>query len=297
MSATTTPGRARPRTTARAAASARAGVGLVLPALVLMVVLAIIPIVTVVGRAIGGGWQPFADLLANASFGKVMLNTLLWTVSAVVGALVVGTAAALLLQSRHLRLVGVWRSLLMVPWIVPGVVAATVWRWSLSSDYSVLNDWLVRSGLTSEPIRWLSDTRVVLAAVTLVQIWVTAPFVMLMVSAALSGIPQERYEAARLDGCAGRQVFRFVVVPEIATTMGIAALTLVVWALNSFTIIFVMTGGGPVSASTILPILLYQAFNRGDEATVYAVAIIQLVICAVAAVAYVRSVRGDLEGD
>jgi len=271
------------------------GIGLTLPALLVMTGLAIIPILAVLQRAVTHGPGELTRLFEMPSFGKVMVNTVVWTVLAVVLALVIGYVAALLLRSRYLRLPGLWRSLLMIPWIIPGVVGATVWRWSLSSDYGVLNHTLQQLGLIDEPVRWLSNPDVVLFAVVMVQVWTTVPFVMLLVSAALTGIPEERYEAARLDGANGLQIFRHIVLPELRPTTGVAALTLVVWALNSFTIIFVMTGGGPASSSTILPILLYQAFNRGDAAMVTTVAVVQLIICAVCAVAYVRSVRDDLE--
>ncbi|MBW4919619.1 ABC transporter permease subunit, partial [Klebsiella pneumoniae] len=80
-------------------------------------------------------------------------------------------------------------------------------RWTLSTDYGILNQTLIDLGLIDAPVRWLSNPDVVLGAVALVQIWVTAPFVVLMVSAALAGIPDERYEAARLDGASGAQIF------------------------------------------------------------------------------------------
>jgi multiple sugar transport system permease protein len=184
---------------------------------------------------------------------------------------------------------------MMIPWIIPGVVGATVWRWTLSTDYGILNQSLLDLGLIGEPIRWLSNPTVVLWAVALVQIWVTAPFVMLLVSAALSGIPEERFEAARLDGAGGLAILWYIILPAIRTTTGIAALTLAIWALNSFTIIWVTTSGGPAGASTILPILLYRAFQDGDQALVSAVAIVQVVIGAGLAVLFARSMRTDLE--
>jgi multiple sugar transport system permease protein len=174
-------------------------------------------------------------------------------------------------------------------------VGATVWRWTLSTDYGVLNQSLLDLGVIAEPVHWLSNPDVVLVAVALVQVWVTAPFVVLMVSAALAGIPEERYEAARLDGATGWQIFWFVVLPAIRTTTGIVVLTLAIWALNSFTIIWVMTSGGPAGASTILPILLYQAFQNGDQSLVAAVALLQVVIGAVFAVFFARTMRTDLE--
>ncbi|MFI6698955.1 carbohydrate ABC transporter permease [Streptomyces sp. NPDC050509] len=263
--------------------------------MIITAVLMVIPIVTTIVRVItdrGTGLRRFFSL---PDVGQVFLNTLSWTVGSVVGAMVIGYAGALVLQSKRIRLVGVWRSLLMIPWIIPGVVGATVWRWTLSTDYGVLNQTLLDLGLIGEPVRWLSDPGIVLWAVALIQIWVTAPFVMLMVSAALATIPSERYEAARLDGAGGVAILRHIVLPAIRSTTGICALTLAIWALNSFTIIWVATSGGPAGASTILPILLYQAFQNGDQTLVSAVALVQVFIGAAFAVFFARTMRTDLE--
>ncbi|SCE09007.1 sugar ABC transporter permease [Streptomyces sp. DvalAA-19] len=270
-------------------------VALLLPAAIATAVLMLIPIIATVVRVIADGGTGLSRLFRTPDVGQVFLNTLYWTVGSVVGAILIGYAGALLLQSKKLRFTGVWRSLLMIPWIVPGVVAATVWRWTLSTDYGILNQVLLDIGLIGEPVRWLSDPDIVLWAVALIQIWVTAPFVMLMVSAALTSIPSERYEAARLDGAGNFAVLRYIILPAIRPTTGICVLTLAIWALNSFTIIWVATSGGPAGASTILPILLYQAFQNGDQALVSAVALVQVLIGAVFAYFFVQTMRNDLK--
>lgn len=275
----------------------RAGrpVALMLPALVLTVVLMVVPIGTTIVRVITDGGEGLVRLFAMPNIGPVLWNTLIWTVGSVLGGIFIGYLGALVLQSKRLRLVGLWRGLVMIPWIIPGVVAATVWRWTLSTDYGILNQTLIDVGLIDAPIRWLSNPDIVLIAVALIQIWVTAPFVMLMVSAALTGIPEERYEAARLDGAGNATILWHIILPAIRTTTGICLLTLAIWALNSFTIIYVTTSGGPAGSSTILPILLYQAFQNGDQTLVYAVAFVQLVIGAVFAVLFARTMRTDIE--
>lgn len=270
-------------------------VALMVPALLLTAALMIVPIVTTVARVISDGGEGLTRLFDMPDIGGVFLNTFVWTAASVAGGMVVGCFGALVLQSRRLRGVALWRALVMIPWIIPGVVAATVWRWTLSTDYGILNQTLLDLGVIGEPIRWLSNPDVVLGAVALIQIWVTAPFVMLMVSAALGGIPEERYEAARLDGAGGPAILWNIVLPAIRTTTGICVLTLAIWALNSFTIIYVTTSGGPAGASTILPILLYQAFQNGDETLVYAVALVQLIIGALFAVLFARTMRTDLQ--
>lgn len=275
---------------------ARTGLALTMPAVLLMLALTIVPIVSVLQRAFSGeGRDAFVRFADSPDFGQIMLNTLLWTAVSVLGAVFVGYAAALVMQSRHIRLEGLWRGLFMLPWIIPGVVGATIWRWNYSVDYGLINHYLMELGVISAPVGWLSNPDVVLYALATVQVWSTAPFVMLLVSAALANIPGERYEAARIDGAGPVRVLRYVILPAIRATTGIATLTLVIWALNAFTIIWVSTRGGPAGASTILPVQIYQAFQTGDEAMVAAVATIQLAVCLVFAVIYIRSMRTDLE--
>lgn len=270
-------------------------IALMLPAAILTAILLVIPIVSTIVRVVADGGSGLARLFDLPNISKVMINTVVWTLASVIGALLIGYVGALVLQSRRLRFVGLWRGLVMVPWIIPGVVGATIWRWALSTDYGILNQTLLDLGVIEAPIRWLSNPDVVLFAVSLIQIWVTAPFVMLMVSAALTGVPEERYEAARLDGAGGAAILWHITLPAIRTTTGICVLTLAIWALNSFTIIWVTTSGGPAGASTILPILLYQAFQNGDQALVTAVAFVQIIIGGVLAVLFARTMRTDLE--
>jgi len=265
---------------------------LTLPAVVLITVMTVIPVIAVIQRAIAGN-EAFGRLVTTPGFGSTMWNTLQWTVVAVAGALVIGYLGALVLQSRYLRLTGLWRSILLVPWIIPGVVGATLWKWSFSRDYGQINQILIDIGFTKTPIDWLTNPHIVLWALVIVQIWSTAPFVVLLISAGLTSIPAERYEAARLDGAGVFRLFGSITLPALSATTALATLTLVTWALNAFTIIWVATAGGPAGASTILPVLLYQAFQTGDQNLVSAIAILQLVISVIFAAIYVRAVRED----
>ena len=267
---------------------------LTLPAVLLMAAMTIIPIVSVIQRAIGGS-EAFGRLFGSPTFGKVLLNTVTWTVFAVIGALVLGYFGAIILQSKYLRFQGLFRSVFLIPWIIPGVVGATIWKWNLSVDYGQVNQVLLDFGIIQDPINWLSNPDIVLFALVLVQIWSTAPFVILLVSAGLTGIPTERYEAARLDGAGWFKLLRFITLPALAGTTGIATLTLITWALNAFTIIWVATRGGPAGSSTILPVLLYEAFQTGDQSLVAAIAVLQLILSGIFAVVYIRAMKNEMD--
>lgn len=265
------------------------------PALVAMGLLTVVPILVVVSRAASAEGRVVAgSLLGSSQFHQILGRTGLWTVTSVVGALLIGFTAALILQSGYVRWQGLWRGILMVPWIIPGVVGATIWKWGYSSTYGLLNHVLVSIGLVDSPVQWLSNPGIVLYALAAVQVWSTAPFVMLLLGAALTSIPGERYEAARLDGASAVRLFRHITLPAVHATAAIATLMLITFALNAFTIIWVSTAGGPVGASTILPVELYRAFQNGDDTTVAVIACVQLLISAVFALIYVRSIKaGD----
>lgn len=262
-----------------------------------MAVMTVIPVLSVVQRALQGK-EAFGRLFQSPGFSLVLRNTAVWTVVAVIGALVLGYFGAMILQSKYLRAPGLWRSIYLLPWIIPGVVGATVWKWNLSLDYGEINRVLELLGVISKPVNWLSNPDVVLYALSAVQIWSTAPFVVLLVSAGLTSIPLERYEAARLDGANGFNLLRYITLPALSSITSIAALTLVTWALNAFTIIWVATQGGPAGSSTILPVLLYQAFQRGDDPLVAVIALLQLVLSMIFAGVYVRLMRNQgIEGE
>lgn len=265
---------------------------LTLPAVALIAAMTVIPVIAVIQRAISGN-EAFGRLFSSPTFGQTLWNTAIWTVVSVVGALVIGFLGALILQSKYIKGVGLWRSMFLIPWIIPGVVGATIWKWNYSRDYGQINQVLMNLGIIHAPVEWLSDPRLVLFSLIIVQVWSTAPFVILLISAGLTGIPAERYEAARLDGAGPIKLLRFITLPALSATTALAALTLVTWALNAFTIIWVATKGGPAGTSTILPVLLYQAFQTGDESMVAVIALLQLILSAIFATVYIRTMKEE----
>lgn len=263
-----------------------------LPAIVVMIALTVIPLVSVLVGAISeAGWEKLQALLATPSFGQMLGNTVIWVVAGTVGTLVIGVAAALALEHKAVRVSSVWRSLLLIPWITPIVVAATAWKWFYSRDYGMLNSLLTQTGLVDEPISWLTDTRIALYAVTMVHVWATFSFVMLMVSAGLKAVPSELYEAARMDGANAIRSFWSITVPSLRDILFIVTLIVTVWTMNSFLPVWIMTKGGPAGATNILPVQLYQYFQLGDLPAIYVLAAVQLVFSMAVAALYVRRTR------
>lgn len=286
---------ARPRRArSRAARTARAGWLLSLPSITVMVLLTLAPLVSVVIGAISAdGWERLQQLIEAPGFTQTLRNTAVWVAVGTVGSLVVGLAGALALQHPTVRLTGLWRSVLLIPWITPTVVAATAWKWFYSRDYGLLNALLLEVGVVDEPVSWLTNTSIALYAVVAVHVWATFSFVMLMTSAGLAAIPAELYEAARMDGAGALRSFLSITLPSIRDILFIVTLIVTVWTLNSFLPVWIMTKGGPAGATNIVPVQLYQYFQLGDRTAIYVLAAFQLAFSVAIAALYVRQTRKE----
>ena len=284
---------------ARAAARRRArtdrrGWLLSLPSITVMILLTVVPLISVmVGAFSRAGWEKLETLFATPGFDKTLSNTVIWVAFGTVLTLVIGVVAAMALQHPGVRWPGLWRSLLLIPWITPTVVAATAWKWFYSRDYGMLNSLLQSVGLVEEPVSWLTDTSIALYAVAMVQVWATFSFVMLLVSAGLQGIPAELYEAARMDGASALRSFWSITIPSLKDILFIVALIVTVWMMNSFTKVWIMTKGGPAGATNILPVQLYRYFLFGDTTAIYVLAAIQLLFSMTVAALYVQRTRKE----
>ena len=272
----------------------------VLPALFVSVLLTVYPVGSLVWTSLTNigpdgvqfvGFANYVELFQMPRFARILGNTIVWTLLTTLGALILGCVAAVALEHRAVVLPGVWRAILLLPWIVPQVASATTWKWFYSSEFGMLNHMLMTVGIIDAPVAWLSSALVVLPAVALVQIWSTFPFVMLMVSAGLQSVDEAVLEAARLSGAGPWQEFRDIVVPSLRGVLFIVSLVIVVWALNSFTIIWVITQGGPAGRSSIFSIYVYESFRNFDLHRSAAASVILLVASLIFAIAYMARLR------
>lgn len=184
-------------------------------------------------------------------------NSVIWTFGTVALQIVLGVLFALLLN-RKLLMRGWLRALTLFPYLVPTVVAALVWRYLMHDMVGPLNYMLVSSGLISQPLLWLDSPKWAILSVIIIAAWKHFPFVVIIILAMLQTIPREQYEAADLDGANEFQQFWYITLPSILPAIGIAALVRLIYEVNAFDIIYLLTGGGPVNATTTLPILVYN---------------------------------------
>ena len=224
----------------------------------------------------------FVELLDDHRFLGSLGVQLRLSVFTVVFQLLLGLAAALLLNSR-LRFLEAMRALFIIPMVLPPIVVAIIWKVLFTPDISVLNWALGLLGLPQPA--WLAHPRLALPAIIIADIWEWFPFTLLMLLAALQMIPAEPLEAARIDGAGAWQVFRHVILPLLRPAIVVTVLFRLIESVKAFPLIFVMTGGGP---GTVTEATNYYAFLQGFNYSLigYSAAISVVVLASVLAISY-----------
>jgi ABC-type sugar transport system permease subunit len=238
------------------------------------------------------GFDNYLKLFKNPQFSKAIINTAKFTGFSVVGAYILGFILALAINRKSVKLKGMWRGLIFISWIIPGVVKATSWKWLYRTDGGMFNHILQTIGLTSEELPWLTSPKYAMWAIIIVQIWATAPYVMLLMTAGLQQISKELYESADLDGANFLHKLKYITIPLTRDITFICALMLLVWAINEFSLIWIMTTGG--QNTTTLSLLVYNQFKMLNINSASASAVMQLIITMAFAALYVKlSVKED----
>jgi multiple sugar transport system permease protein len=212
------------------------------------------------GRFIGLG--NYERLIEDPAFYLSLKATLTYTVLTVVIGVALGVVAALAID-RPFKGRAIVRAILLFGWAVPGVAASLIWLWMYNERSGVFNRITELLGLGR--FSWLTSTDYALGSVLAVTVWQVAPFVMLVVLAALQSVPQEVREAARIDGADGISTFRAVTLPHIRPSIQLAALLVAVWSIRRFDIIYLLTGGGPLGSTSTLVVKLRQTAFEGHE--------------------------------
>jgi len=203
------------------------------------------------------GFGNFAKLLDEPAYRIAVRNSILLTAGAVGTKLVLGLACAVLLTQRF-PLRGVVRTLAFLPWAVPGLVAALGWRWLFDEQAGVFNAIVLMTGISDQPISFLSDPDIALVSIGVATVWQGLPFYMMMFIAGIATVPAELYEAAAIDGAGAWQRFTRITLPSIADVIAVTVMLSSIWTFNAFQMVYVLTGGGPADRTQILPTLAYE---------------------------------------
>ncbi len=237
------------------------------------------------------GFDGYIKIFKDNNTWMIFRNSFLWTFLVALFQSVLGLFAALTLN-RVFR--GRWavRSIIILPWVIPGVVAAMVWRLFYDAQLGFLNNTLFKLGLTQNYIDWLGLPKLAMIAVILAAIWKGFGFSMLMYLAALQGIPLQLYEASNIDGANRVQQFFYITIPSISDVIRTTLLLTAIWTFNYFEIIYVMTGGGPIRSTHIAPTYIYELafrnFNLGDASRF---SVISFVLVGIVSLVYIREIK------
>ncbi len=222
-------------------------------------------------------------------FWEATKNTVIWTVGSTFFAFILGFAAALLVH-REFVMRGLVRGLLLVPWVISAVPAAYIWRWMYHSDYGLISGTLMQLGIVKSPVIFLDSINLALPSLVVVNVWKEFPFAMIMLLAGLQTVPSGLLRAARVDGAGAWQSFINVTVPHLRGVIVITTILLFVGNLNSFTLPFIMTGGGPANSSMIWIVKIYLlAFTDLRYGLASAFAVILFLMMLVLGYFYVRA--------
>jgi len=224
------------------------------------------------------GLENYLTVLRSQYFANALWQTFVWTSTNLVGQLVLGLLIALLLNTsfpgRTLA-----RSVMLIPWVTPSVVAVLTWKWMYDGQFGVINSFLVRMGLIEKGVAWLGNTGTAMGAVLIESIWKGTPFVLVMLLAGLQAIPAELLDSASVDGASGLQRFRYVTLPFLRPTLIIAATLTTIYSFNNFNSIWLMTEGGPLRATETLTIFTYKlAFRSFDMGSATAAGVLTFLI-------------------
>lgn len=278
------------------------------PALVLMIGLMFLPIGTVlyysfINYAIVNrpgrtkhlvGLSNYTQVFSDPNFVASIWHTLLFAIASVALHLLLGLGFALLLNSDAVGRVtkGVFRTLIILPWLFTITIVVALWRYLLLDPRGVVNFVLHTFGLPTQGLAWLGQTNTAMATVIFVNVWAGYPFFMISLLAGLQGVSGELREASRVDGANRLQQFWNVTRPHLQTIIVSMSILDLIWNLQNFSTIFLLTGGGPVNSTNVLANYTYTtAYFDQDYTAGSASAVVILAISLVLAVFYARSRR------
>ncbi len=208
------------------------------------------------------GWEAYQKLFQNPMLSLIFRNSLIWTILVVFFQCFLGLGSALVLNQPFIGNTFL-RGLVILPWVMPGVIAGMAWRLIYDPQLGLLNHYLQIFGVVDQPLTWLSSPNMALYAVIFAAIWKGFPFSTIMYLAGLQGVSLELYEAAEIDGAKEIEKFFHITLPSMKPVITVTLLLTFIWTFNYFELVYVMTGGGPAESSHIFPTYIYDlAFKR-----------------------------------
>lgn len=274
------------------------GLYFVLPAMIVLAILIAYPVVytgylsvTDPKGVITG--KNFVNALRPAVTTQAFFNTIYWVLGSIVFQVTLGTLTAILLNQQFPGR-SLVRSVALIPWVIPGIVAATTWAWMFHTEFGIINYMLTSAGVVAKPIGWLTNKDTVMPVLIAINVWKLFPFVAIMVLAGLQAIPADLYEAAKVDGASFWDEVWHVTLPQVRPVIVAVTLLLVIWGLNSITLIYAITGGGPANRTMITPIQIFHlAFDSFQFNQAAALSVVFFAVAIVIVAVYVRVIPSN----
>ncbi|MEO0562859.1 MAG: sugar ABC transporter permease [Chloroflexota bacterium] len=274
----------------------------ILPAVILVAVLMYYPMVSTFRESLYTtsflsptpefvGFETYRDMFGDDEFWQIVTNTLIWTAAVVIFQNIVGMGAALLVN-ENLPTRGIVRAVILLPWVLPGIIGAILWRFMYDPQLGLINSMLLGWGIIDGRIGWLAETQTAMMAVIIAAVWKGFPFSTVIFLAALQGVDKEQIEAAQIDGANVVQRFFRIIIPSMAGIIRLNLLLTTIFTFNYFDMVWVTTGGGPLDATHIFPTRIYElGFGqfRFGEASAYGV--ISVVMLSIFALLYLNELR------
>lgn len=240
------------------------------------------------------GFDNYVRLFHDPRFLRAVTNTLTFMIGVPLG-LATGLAVALLLNTK-VRGQAIYRTLFYIPVVTPLVVSSIIWKWVYQGDYGLLNYYLLKFGLIEHKIVWLANPDLALPALIIMMIWGGAGGTMVIYLAGLQSIPEEMYDAAKVDGASALQRLLYITIPLLRPTTFFLLITSVIGTFQIFTEVYIMTNGGPLNRTTTIGYYLYtKAFRELDMGYATAMAFVLFAMIFGFTLLQWKYTRGDVE--
>lgn len=239
------------------------------------------------------GFKNYIEMVKDTTWQNSVKQTLIFTVVSVFCEIVFGVAIALVLN-KEFKGRGFVRGIMILPWALPGVVNAIMWKWIFNADYGAFNALMLQWGIIDKYQAWLAKPDSAFICVLVANIWKETPYVVLLTIAALANIDQGLYEAASIDGANGWKSFWTITLPLIKPVVLILLITKTIWALQTYDLVYLMTAGGPMGATEFITYLIQKtSFKYLKWGYGSAMAFTLSIICFVMTLIYIKVFMGE----
>lgn len=203
------------------------------------------------------GVKNYINMIHDGEFYQSITSTLIFTVITVFFEMVLGTCMALVLN-KDFKGCGFLRGVMILPWALPSVVNAVMWKWIYNSNYGALNALLYQFHIIKHYHVWLGDPTSAFVCLIFANVWKETPYVVLLMLAGLSNISADLYEAARVDGSSGWKSFWKITLPLLKPISVVLVITKTIWAIQTFDLVYILTGGGPANSTELISVYIQK---------------------------------------